>query len=83
MHCEQHVARIGDRLQRLQAAHELNMQYLIMYGVSAEERHVFRDLLLKVVNNGSLTLRETTNLAREDYLRNGSTSSESLSGSAS
>ncbi len=55
--------QITDNIQRMQAEHELNMQYLIQFGVRADERLQFHHLLEQVSDHGGLSLREAANLA--------------------
>ncbi len=60
---ERETAAIENRLQRMTAQHELDVQYLIEFGVSAAERAVFHQILGEVAQNGGLSLREAANLA--------------------
>ncbi|MCA9068801.1 MAG: hypothetical protein KDA84_07760, partial [Planctomycetaceae bacterium] len=55
-------AEIADRIARFIADHELQMQYLIHFGVRAEEREMFRHILEDVANHGGLTLRQAADL---------------------
>ena len=59
---EEFNEQITDNIQRMQAEHELNMQYLIQFGVRADERVQFQHLLEQVSNHGGLSLREAANL---------------------
>ena len=65
-------AQITDKLVRQQAEHELNMQYLIQFGVRADERTQFRELLEQAAEHGGLSLREAANLTHAMSQRNGS-----------
>lgn len=56
--------QISDRIARISAEHELNMQYLMQFGVSADERAVFQQLLAKISQHGGLTLDEAAVLSR-------------------
>ena len=60
---EEFNEQITDNIQRMQAEHELNMQYLIQFGVRADERVQFQHLLEQVSDHGGLSLREAANLA--------------------
>ena len=64
---EQIQAQIWDRIERLCAEHELNMQYLIQFGVTACERGVFQRILREVAEHGGLSLREAADLAHARY----------------
>ncbi len=59
---ERLTAEILDRLARMHAEHQLNMQYLIEFGVSADERFAFQVLLQEIALHGGLTLQEAANL---------------------
>jgi hypothetical protein len=56
-------SEIADRIERLHAEHQLNMQYLMQFGVSAAERETFRAILEEVSRHGGLGLREAADLA--------------------
>ena len=64
--------QITDNIARIQAEHELNMQYLIQFGVRADERWQFQQLLEQVSNHGGLSLREAANLTHAMTQPNGS-----------
>jgi hypothetical protein len=64
---EQMNRQIADRIARMSAEHELNMQYLIQYGVRADERDVFREVLEGAAEHGGLSLKESANLAQAMY----------------
>jgi len=57
-------AQITDRIERKQAEHQLNMEYLIRFGVSAAERAAFREILKAVAEHGGLSLRQAAEIAR-------------------
>ncbi|MDB5391194.1 MAG: hypothetical protein JWM11_6840 [Planctomycetaceae bacterium] len=61
-------AQVSDRLERFCKEHELNMQYLIQFGVLACERELFRHVLLDVVGHGGLSLSEAADLAHARYV---------------
>ena len=61
-------AAISDRLARMQAEHQLDMQYLIQFGVKASERETFRQILEEVSRHGGLSLREAANLVHAQQL---------------
>lgn len=65
-------ARITDHIARQQAEHALNMQYLIQFGVRADERQQFQQLLEQVAEQGYLSLREIANRTHVLAQRNGS-----------
>ena len=65
---EQLNRRIEDRLQRMTADHELNMQYLLQFGVSAVERLRFQQTLGEVALHGGLTVREAATLAHARWM---------------
>ncbi|MBW3600758.1 MAG: hypothetical protein KY475_26270 [Planctomycetes bacterium] len=58
------VAGIADRLQRIEAEHRLDMEYLLRFGVRASEREGFRRILDEVAAHGRLSLKKAANLAR-------------------
>ena len=60
---EEFNEQITDNITRINAEHQLNMQYLIQFGVRADERLQFQQLLEQVSNHGGLSLREAANLA--------------------
>ncbi len=64
--------QITDNITRIQAEHELNMQYLIQFGVRADERTQFQQLLEQVSDHGGLSLRQTANLTHVIFQSNGS-----------
>lgn len=55
--------QIADRLARMRAEHELAMQYLVQFGVTANERETFRSILEEIAQHGGLDLRQAANLA--------------------
>ena len=55
---EEANVRIADNITRINAEHKLNMQYLIQFGVRADERMQFQQLLEQVAKHGGLSLRE-------------------------
>ncbi len=59
---EEFNAQITDNITRINAEHQLNMQYLIQFGVRVDERLQFQQLLEQVANHGGLSLREAANL---------------------
>lgn len=61
---EQRQRDITDRIARLTAEQELNIQYLIAFGVRASERQAFQRILRDTAEHGGLTLREAARLAR-------------------
>lgn len=65
-------AHIADNIARQQAEHQLNMQYLIQFGVRADERSQFQQLLEQITEHGGLSLREAANLTHVIAQRNGS-----------
>ncbi|MFN0196155.1 MAG: hypothetical protein ACKVT0_05385 [Planctomycetaceae bacterium] len=67
---EAQIVQVTDRLARVQAAHTLEMQYLMQFGVKASERHLFRTILEDVSGHGGLSLREAANLTRAQTHRN-------------
>ena len=76
---EEFNEQITDNIQRMQAEHELNMQYLIQFGVRADERVQFQHLLEQVSNHGGLSLREAANLTHAiSQSSNGSDNSSDL-----
>ncbi|QDU10901.1 hypothetical protein [Gimesia aquarii] len=64
--------QITDNIARQQAEHELNMQYLMQFGVRADERQQFQQLLEQVAKQGHLSLREIANRTHVLAQRNGS-----------
>ena len=60
---EERSRGIEHRLQQIEAIHHVNMQYLLEFGVAADERNAFRAILQEVVEHGGLTIREASNLA--------------------
>ena len=78
---EEFNEQITDNIERMQAEHELNMQYLIQFGVRADERVQFQHLLEQVSNHGGLSLREAANLAHA--MTQSSNGSDNLSVSTS
>lgn len=72
-------AQITDNIARIQAEHELNMQYLIQFGIRADERLQFEQLLKQITEHGGLSLREAANLTHVIAQRNGSEDSSDLS----
>ena len=68
-------ANITDNISRIQAEHELNMQYLIQFGIRADQRRQFQQLLEQVAEHGGLSLREAANLSHAFAQRNGSVDS--------
>ncbi|QDT91457.1 hypothetical protein [Gimesia algae] len=64
--------QITDHIARQQAEHALNMQYLIQFGVRADERWQFQQLLEQVSNHGGLSLCEAANLTHAMTQPNGS-----------
>jgi len=60
--------KVSDRIARISAEHELNMQYLLQFGVSADERIVFQKLLAEISRHGGLTLDEAASLSRAQLL---------------
>lgn len=67
--------QITDNLARQQAVHELNMQYLMQFGVRADERTQFQQLLEQAAEHGGLSLQEAANLTHAMSQRNGSAES--------
>ena len=65
-------AQIADNIAREQAEHQLNIQYLIQFGVRADERLQFQQLLEQISEHGGLSLREAVNLTHAITQRNGS-----------
>ncbi len=63
-------AAITDRIERMRADHDLNMDYLLRFGVTASERAVFREVLKAVAQDGGLSLREAAQLAHARRLAN-------------
>ncbi|MDP1796786.1 MAG: hypothetical protein Q8K78_04860 [Planctomycetaceae bacterium] len=61
-------AEIADRLARMNAEHQLNMQYLIQFGVSADARCAFQVLRHVIAQHGGLTLQEAANLVHARQL---------------
>jgi hypothetical protein len=57
-------AAITDRIERARAEHELNMHYLIHFGVAASERREFQRVLEQVGRTGELSLREAAGQVR-------------------
>ena len=73
--------QISDGIERIQADHQLNMQYLIQFGVRADERLQFQQILEQVAEDGNLSLRQIANLTHVVAQENGSgDSSSALSG---
>lgn len=78
VHEQQQVETIENRIARIDAEHNLRMQYLIHFGVTPEERHEFQRLLEESAVHGGLSPREVAALAHARYRlktdqRNGST----------
>jgi hypothetical protein len=73
---EAEQAVIADRIARMHAEHELNMQYLVHFGVTLSERETFRSLLDEVVRDGNLTIRDVAKRAHDASQRNGDSSVE-------
>lgn len=63
-----------ERITRLQSEHELNMQYLIHFGVTLQEREAFRKLLEEVVMQGDLTILKAVDQVCRHSQRNGEAS---------
>lgn len=61
---ERQHAEVADRIARTMAEHELNMHYLMHFGVRADEREEFRQLLGETADHGGLSLVEAANLAQ-------------------
>ncbi len=80
---EEFNEQITDNIARINAEHQLNMQYLIQFGVRADERIQFHHLLEQVSDHGGLSLREAANLTHAIVSQNGSGSSSDLSPSSS
>jgi len=76
---EEFNEQITDNIQRINAEHQLNMQYLIQFGVRADERLQFQHLLEQVSNHGGLSLREAANLVHA--MNQSSNGSDNLSAS--
>ncbi len=75
--------QITNNISRIQAVHELNMQYLIQFGVRADERQQFQQLLEQTAETGNLSLRQIANLTHVISQSNGpGSSSDFSSGSA-
>ncbi|WP_232093023.1 hypothetical protein, partial [Gimesia panareensis] len=72
-------AQITNNIARQQAEHQLNMQYLIQFGVRADERSQFQHLLEQITEHGGLSLREAANLTHVAIQRNGSVDSSASS----
>jgi len=64
-------AESTERITRLQSEHDLNMQYLIHFGVTLQEREALRNVLQDVVVEGDLTIREAVDCAGRIVQRNG------------
>lgn len=75
--------RITDHLSHMQAEHQLNMQYLMQFGVRADERMQFQEILEQVSEHGALSLREAAKLAHLTIQANGSDESGDVSSSFS
>jgi len=58
---------VDDRLAQMEAMHHLNMQYLLEFGVAAEERHALRTILQQVADRGNLTIHEAANQAQSQH----------------
>ncbi|QDT45179.1 hypothetical protein Pan241w_52980 [Gimesia alba] len=78
-HQEALNTQINDNIAHEQAEHQLNMQYLIQFGVRADERSQFQQVLEQITEHGGLSLREAANLTHAITQRNGS---EDFSGSS-
>ncbi|QDU52981.1 hypothetical protein [Gimesia panareensis] len=78
-HQEAINTHISDNIAREQAEHQLNMQYLIQFGVRADERLQFQQLLEQIAEHGGLSLREAANLTHVIAQRNGSVDSSDSS----
>ena len=76
---EEFNEQITDNIARINAEHQLNMQYLIQFGVRADERMQFQQLLEQVSDHGGLSLREAVNLTHAIVNQNGSGSSSDSS----
>lgn len=68
------AAEITESLARMQAEHELNMQYLVHFGVTLQEQEQLRSILEEVQRDGQLTIREAARRAHEIAQRNGDSS---------
>ena len=64
--------KIADNIVRQQVEHQLNMQYLIQFGVRADERQQFQQLLEQTAESGNLSLRQIANLTHVISQSNGS-----------
>ncbi len=71
--------QINDNIARQQVEHQLNMQYLIQFGVRADERQQFQQLLEQTAETGNLSRRQIANLTHVISQSNGS---DNLSDSA-
>jgi len=61
---EQLLSKLPNRLERIQAQHRLNMQYLVEFGVRADQRQMFRTVMAEVSKRGEKTLFEAAELIR-------------------
>ncbi|MCC7420555.1 MAG: hypothetical protein IT428_09750 [Planctomycetaceae bacterium] len=59
---------ITGELGRIMAAHQLDMQYLMLFGVFASQRETFRQILEEVTKHGGLSLRQAADLAHAKSL---------------
>lgn len=76
---QQRIAEIDNRLQQMIAEQDLNMQFLIEFGVRADQRVAFQRLLHEVSQHGGLSLQEAANLIHARDQGNGEeASSESV-----
>lgn len=51
-------SRISDRIARERAEHQLDVQYLVRFGVTAADREAFQRVLAEVGQTGAFSLRE-------------------------
>ncbi|MCA9097740.1 MAG: hypothetical protein KDA36_05120 [Planctomycetaceae bacterium] len=61
---EQENSLISDRIARERAVHQLDVQYLIRFGVTATDREAFQRILAEVGQTGALSLREAADLVQ-------------------
>ncbi|MEZ6133113.1 MAG: hypothetical protein R3C59_30965 [Planctomycetaceae bacterium] len=63
---QQHLnQQITDRIARMHAEHQLQMSYLMEFGVLVEERQILNRVLAEVAEHGLLTLREAARATHE------------------
>lgn len=57
--------RVSDSIDRLKRQEELDVRFLMQFGIELEHRHHFRHLLQQTVCSGSLTLQQAADSSRE------------------